>query len=125
MTTQQFWKGLFMLVITTLITGFSQTPINYALIGIAAVAAILPYVGKNLIAVLNSDSQPGTLSLVNIVSIILIGLGTALTNGLGQYFIEGQIIWPILWKVVIYTTGTYFLTTFFSPPNSTSKKLFT
>jgi hypothetical protein len=124
MTKQQFWKGLFMLLVTTLITGFNQPTINYALLGIAAVSAVLPYIGKGLITMLNSDSQANQFSLVNIVSVLCIGIGTGLTNGVGQYLLEDHIIlWPVLWKVVIYSTGTYFLATFFAPPNAQSPKL--
>jgi predicted membrane channel-forming protein YqfA (hemolysin III family) len=124
MTKQQFWKGMFMLIISVLITGLSQTPINYALLGIAAVAAVLPYVGKNLILVLNSTSPSNDFNFLNIVSVVLIGAGAGLTDAVGQHLFEGVILWPMVWKVVIYATGTYFLATFFAPPNATSPKLF-
>ena len=124
MSKQQFFKGLFMVLISVLITGFSTSPINLVLIGITALASVLPYVVKNLIDVLNSNSQPGEFNFVNIISVLLIGIGTGFVDWLGQYITGDPIVWPVLWKVVIYTTGTYFLATLFSPPNSTSPKMF-
>ena len=124
MTKQQFWKGLFMVLISVLMTGFSQTPINIVLIVISGLAALLPYIGKNLIPAFDSTSEPGQLNLINIVSVIILGVGTGLLDWLGQYITGDPILWPVLWRTVIYSTGTYFLATFFSPPAATSPKMF-
>jgi hypothetical protein len=124
MTKQQFWKGLFMLIISIIMTILGPTPINMALVAISVIAGVLPYVGKNLIVFFNSDSPAGALSLVNIISGLLIALGAGLTEYLGQIIFEGIVVWPILWKVVIGVTLTYITSTFFAPPNSQSKKLF-
>ena len=124
MNTQQFFKGLMMALITVLVTFFTSTPIDFMLLAVTAVCTILTYFGKNLIPWLHSDSPPASLSLINIGSGVLIALGAALTESVATYLVEGQILWPIAWKVAAYTTGTYLVSTFFAPPYSTEKKRF-
>ena len=125
MTTQQFLKGLMMTLVAIFITAWTAPPIQWMLVGISAVTAILDYAGKNLIPWLHSDSAPGQWSLINIASGILIALGAGLLNAIGQYFIEGVIIWPVLWKVVASITFTYLGTTLFAGPYTTKTvKLF-
>jgi hypothetical protein len=125
MTKQQFWKGLFMLVFGIIVSQIGQTPIDFAFMGIAALAAVLPYLGKNLFLVfLTSTSGPEQLSWKNIVSGVIIAIGTGLTDYLGQIVINHAVVWPMLWHVVIGITLTYISTTFFSPPNATSPKMF-
>lgn len=121
-TTQQFWKGLGMALISVIIAAFSQTPIDFMLLAVTAVCTILTYFGKNLIPWLHSDSPPASLSLINIVSGVLIAVGAALTESVGTYLVAGTILWPIVWKVTAYTAGTYLLSTFFAPPYSVEKK---
>jgi hypothetical protein len=121
MNTQQFVKGLLMALVAVIVTAFSTTPIDFLLMGITAICAILTYVGKNLIAVLHSDSPAGALSLVNIISGVLVALGTGLLTGVGLYIVEGTIVWAILWKVVLSVTFTYLGGTFFAPPYNTTK----
>jgi Na+/H+ antiporter NhaA len=123
MTKQQFWKGLFMLVISMIMTAFGQPQVNYVLIAIAMVAAVLPYVGKNFFVFFTSTTGPSDFSWINVLSGVLIAVGTGLTDYAGQYFIEGVVIWSVLWRAVIGTTLTYVVATFFSPPNSQSQKL--
>lgn len=124
MTVQQFWKGLFMLVFGIIVSQIGQTPIDFAFIGIAAVAALLPYLGKNFFLVfLTSNTGPTDFSWQNIVSGIIIAVGTGLTDYFGQIVINHAIVWPVLWHTVIGVTLTYITSTFFSPPNSQSKKL--
>jgi hypothetical protein len=120
MTTQQFAKGLLMALISVVVTAFSTTPIDFLMVGITAVCAILTYTGKNLIAVLHSDSPVGALSFINLLSGVLVALGTGLLTGVSQYFIDGAIIWTVLWKVVLGVTFTYLGSTFFAPPYNTT-----
>jgi hypothetical protein len=123
MTKQQFWKGLFMLLIGIIMTSFGQTPINYVLMAITAVAAILPYVGKNLIVFFTSTTPAGKFSWLNALSGLLIALGTGLTDYIGQYLFVDVINWAVLWHVVIGVTLMYVSSTYFAPPNSQSPKL--
>jgi len=124
MTTQQFFKGLFMVVVSIIVTAFSQVPVNWALLFATGLAALLAYVGKNLIPVFNSDSQPGTFSFVNFLSALLVALSTGVTEYVALIVVNGVVIWAVFWKVVLSVTFTYVGATFFAPPNSTSKKMF-
>jgi hypothetical protein len=124
MTKQTFWKGLFMLVISIVVTALSATPINVAMLVITAVAAVLPYVGKNIFVFFDSTSPPVGFNWINVASGVLIAVGTGLTDYLGQILIEGVVVWPMLWKVVLTVTLTYIVTTFFAPPKIESPKLF-
>jgi hypothetical protein len=120
MTTQQFLKGLLMALVAVLVTAFTTPPVNYLLMAISAVSAILVYSGKNLLAVLHSDSPVGALSLINIASGLLIALGTGFIDGLAMYFIDGVIVWAVLWKYVVFVTLSYLTSTLFAPPYNTT-----
>jgi hypothetical protein len=121
MTTQQFLKGLGMAIVGVLVTFFVQTPINWLLMGITAICAVLTYGGKNLIPWLHSDSEPGQFSLINIASALLIALGVGILESVGLYIINGAIDWLILGKVVLSITLTYFGATVFAPPYTLKK----
>ena len=121
MTTQQFLKGLLMALVAVLVTAFSTPPVDYILMAISAVCAILVYVGKNLVSVLHSGSPVGALSFINIISGVLIALGTGLLDGLAMYLIDGVIVWAVLWKYVVFVTLSYVTSTLFAPPYNTNK----
>jgi hypothetical protein len=124
MTKQQFFKGLFMLLFGIIVSQIGQTPIDWAFMGIAVVAALLPYLGKNFFLVfLTSQTGPEGVSWQNVVSGVIIAVGTGLTEYFGQIVINHAIVWPVLWHTVIGITLTYITTTFFSPPNNQSPKL--
>ena len=124
MVTSQFLKGLGMAIVGVLVTFFVQTPINWLLMGVTALCAILTYGGKNLIPWLHSDSEPGQFSLINIASALLIALGAGILESVGLYIVEGSIDWLILGKVVLSITLTYFGATVFAPAhNGTRVKL--
>lgn len=124
MTTQQFWKGLGMALISVIVAYLSATPIDLPLMVVTAVCTILAYFGKNLILWLRSDSPPSSLSFINVISGVLLALATAFTESIGTYLISGHVLWPIVLKITAYTTGTYLLSTFFAPPYTTEKKVF-
>lgn len=121
MTTQQFFKGLFMALMAVIVAAFSQTPIDYLLLAVTAVSTILTYTGKNLVAVLHSDSPAGALSWINLASGLLIALGTGILEAVGLFIVNGVVLWPVVWKVVLSVTFTYLGTTFFAPEHSTAK----
>jgi len=124
MTTQQFWKGLGMALVSVIVAYVNVTPVDLPLMAVTAVCTILAYFGKNLIPWLRSDSPPSSLSFINVVSGILLALATAFTESVGTYLLEGKILWPIVLKITVYTTGTYLLSTFFAPPYTAEKKRF-
>lgn len=122
--TQQFFKGLAMTLISIVVTFFSQTPIDFLLMGVTAVCTILVYTGKNLVELFHSDSPAGSLSIINLVSALLVAIGTGALEAVGLYLIDGVINWQILGKVVLSVTFTYLGGTFFAGPYSTEKKRF-
>jgi hypothetical protein len=124
MNLQSFFKGLFMALIAIAVTFFSQTPIQWGLMALTAVATILAYTGKNLITALNSTTGPGDFSWINFISALLIAIATGITDSLAMLLIDGHIVWLTLGKVVLGVTFTYVGATLFSPPKSTSKNLF-
>jgi len=122
MSTQQFLKGLLMAIVGIVVAALSTQPIDWILLAITAVCTILTYVGKNLaLVVLRSDSAPGALSAINIISGLLIALGTGLLEGVGMYLISGAIVWAVLLKVVANVTLTYVIATWFAPPYNPAK----
>lgn len=124
MTVQTFFKGLFMVLISVAVTFFSQTPIQWVLLGVTVVSTILAYVGKNLVFVLDANTPSTTSFWITAAGGLLVAISTTLTESLALYLVEGKILWPILLKVVLGVTFTYVGSTFFAPSNSQSKKLF-
>lgn len=121
MTTQQFFKGLFMALVTVIVAAFSQQPIDYLLLAVTAISTILVYSGKNLLSVLHSDSPVGALSWLNLLSGVLVAVGTGVLESFTLYIIEGAVIWSIVWRVVLSATFTYLGTTFFAPQHNVTK----
>jgi len=124
MTNQQFLKGLLMALVSVIVTFFSTTPVDYLLMALTAVCAVLTYVGKNLIDVLHSDSPVGSLSWINIVSALLVALGAGILEAASMIIVNGVILWPVLGKVVGSIVLTYVISTWFSPPYNTAKVKF-
>lgn len=125
LTTQQFLKGLMMALVAVVVTYFSQTPIDYVMMAISAVSAILVYAGKNFIAVLHSDSPAGAFSFINFVSALLILIGNGVLNGVAMYYINGVLVWGVLARITVGIILTYVISTWFAPPyNPTKQKLF-
>lgn len=122
MNVQSFFKGLFMALIAIAVTFFSQTPIDWALLAVTAIATILAYTGKNLISVLNSNSESGNFNTINFISALLIAIATGLTESVGMLIIDGKIVWITLGKVVLGVTFTYIGATILGPPKSKTAK---
>jgi len=111
--------------VAVILAYFTQSPIDYPMMAIAAVSSILVYAGKNLIAVLHSNSPAGSLSLINIASALLLLIGNGVIDGVAMYYIKGVILWGVLGKITISIALTYVITTWFAPPYTPVKtKLF-
>lgn len=125
MTVQTFFKGLFMALIAIGVTFFSQTPIQWALLTVTAIAVTLGYLGKNLIFVASSDpeSGPNEFTWLNAGSALLVAISTTIMESAAMFITDSKIIWLTLGKVVLGVTFTYIATTFFSAPKSQSKLL--
>lgn len=111
-----------MALVAVALSYFTQNPIDYLMMAIAGASAVLVYAGKNLIAVLHSDSPAGSLSLVNIISALLIAIGTGIIDGAAMYYINGVIVWSILLKLAGGIVLTYVTATWFAPPYTTTKQ---
>ena len=121
MTTQQFLKGLMMALVAVVVAAFNVTPIDWILLAVTAACTVLTYSGKNLITWLHSDSPVGSLSIINIVSGVLVAIGTEVLEGVSLFLI---IEWGILLKVVLSVTFTYLGSTVFAPEHNTTKVKF-
>lgn len=126
MKTQQFVKGLLMALVSVFVAAFSTTPVNYILLAVTIVGTILVYTGQNVFTLLHSDSQPGELSWINLLSGVFIAIGNGAIDGFAQFFINGAIDWNLLSRLVASVTCTYLGTTFFAPPHNdvSNKTLF-
>ena len=123
MTLQTFLKGLFMSIISVAVVYFSTVPVDYLFMGLAVVSAILVYIGKNAILLLNSESPSGTLSFVNILSGLLLALGVGLLDAGATFLVSGVVLWGVAGKLALSILFTYISTTWLSPPKAQSKKL--
>jgi len=122
MTTQQFLKGLLMALMAVVVVAFSQTPIMWATLIITLIGTALLYAGKNAFTALQSDSPAGSLSWKNIVSALLVAIGSGIIESVALIAGTGAIDWLILGKVVLSITFTYLGGTLFAPPYNTVKK---
>ena len=120
MTTQQFLKGLLMALVGVAVSFFSSPQVDYLLMALTALCTVLTYVGKNLVSVLNSDSPVGSLSLVNILSALLITLGTGLLQAASMIIVDGVVVWDALLKTTGSIVLTYVIATWFAPPYSSN-----
>lgn len=125
MTVQTFFKGLAMLLISVVVTAFSQGDFNMGLLLATAIAAVLGYVGVNLTKLLDSTTEPGNFNWWDALGALLVAIGTAITESVALIVVEGKLLLPVLLKVVVSTTLTYIAGTLFSGPKAKSRKLFT
>jgi hypothetical protein len=123
MTVQQFFKGLLMALISVLVIAFGQQPVEWALLAVTAIAAILAYTGKNLIGLV-STSDEGKFNWINFLSALLVLLATGITESLAMIVVDHKIAVATLLKVCASVTLTYITATFFGPPTKAGKKLF-
>lgn len=119
--TQQFFKGLLMTLMSILVAAFTSPPVDFLLLAVTAICTAMVYTGKNLVTVLQSDSPPSTISLINILSALLVSVFTGILEGVALFIIDGAIEWAVLWKVAASAGLTYITATFFTPPYSTQK----
>jgi hypothetical protein len=124
MTVSTFLKGLMMSVISVAVVYFSTVPVDYLFMLLAVISTILVYTAKNLVTVLSSTTPAGTLNFVNILSGLLLALGTGLLDAGAMFIVNGVILWGVIGKLSLSILFTYISTTWLSPPKSQSKKLF-
>jgi len=116
-----------MTLVGVIVAFFGTTaPLVWSVLVITLIGTALVYIGKNAIAFLNSTSPPGTINFINILSAILIAVGSAITEALASIAGSGVIDWHLLLKITLSVTFTYLGATVFAGPHSAVKnKLFT
>jgi len=122
MTIQTFVKGLLMALISIAVTAFSTTPVDYAVLIITVISTILVYSGKNLIYIFDSETPAGKLSWINLTSGVIVAIGTGLIQSMSMFILDGAIEWLVVGNVSLSILFTYLGTTFFSGPQSLSRK---
>ena len=123
--TIQFLKGLLMTLVGVVVVAWGQQPLVWSMLAITLIGTALTYIGKNALVPLQSDSPPGSLNFKNIVSALLIAIGSGITEAVATIAGTGVIDWNILLKVVLSVTFTYLGSTVFAGPYSlTKRKLF-
>lgn len=106
-----------MLLVSIALSAFNSVPLDWALLFVGGISAILGYVGKNILFV------TATTTLTKIVSGLFVALGTGIVESAGLFAVSGKILWPVLLKVVGGVLLTYIVTTFLAPPASESKQI--
>ena len=107
-----------MALVGVVVAAFSTQPIAWAVVAITLIGTALTYIGKNAIPALQSTTGPGTLSLVNLISGILVAIGSGITESIATLISVGHIQWDILGKVVLSVTMSYLGATLFAGPNT-------
>ena len=118
MKNQQFLKGLLMTLAGVFVVAFDTTPIVWTVLAITLIGTALVYTGKNAILFLKSTGPAGTLNWINILSALLIAIGSALVQAVATIVTNGVISWTELGKVVLAVTFTYLSTTLFAGKNT-------
>lgn len=113
------------MLIGVIVAAFAVQPINWIVLAVTAICSVLTYTGKNLLMLWPSDSPAGALSWFNLLSGLLVALGTGILEAVGLFIVSGEVLWPVVLKVVLSVTFTYLGVTFFAPEHNTTKvKLF-
>lgn len=110
-------KMLLMFLITAVAGIFAQsglptTTIAWEILGITLTGTMFTYIAKNLIS--PSTSVPGTLNIADIVSGIILAVGTALSDFAASAITSTAIVWTEVAKMVGVVVVGYFAKTLFS-----------
>ncbi len=112
-----------MSLMAIIVTYFSQSPVEWGTMTVVLIGTALVYTGKNAFPSLQSDSPSGTLNWKNIVSAVIIAVGTGLVTYVGQIVAGDVIDWIMMLKVAGSVTLTYLGSTLFTPEVSKQRKL--
>ena len=112
-------KGLIMTVVTFFATVISTNglPSNgtaWIVFAVTVAGTVLVYLAKNLI--FPSISILGTINLSDLVSGLILALGTAVSNWAGSWITGTPIVWDSLWKIVVSVVIGYLAKTFVQEP---------
>lgn len=112
-------KGLIMTVVTFFATvistnGLPSSGTAWIVFAVTVAGTALIYLAKNL--VFPSVSVWGTINLADLLSGLILALGTAVSNWAGSWITGTPIIWDSLWKLVLSVVIGYFAKTFVQNP---------
>ncbi|HUX57092.1 MAG TPA: hypothetical protein VMV77_08965 [Bacteroidales bacterium] len=118
----QFFKNLLMALMAVVVTAFSTTPLDTALLIISLISATLIYVGKNaFLPALTSITASGTWNWKNVFSGLLIAIGNGILNGAAMIILNGVIDVKKLLLLTLSIALTYFGATVFNGPTKVTK----
>jgi hypothetical protein len=118
-------KVLLMALVTIAAGVFSQsglptTTVAWEVTGMTVLGSFLIYVAKN--AIIPSTSVGGTINWMDIVSGLIMALGTGLSNWAASAITSTPIVWTELLKAMGVVVIGYFAKTFFAKPDPTVPK---
>jgi membrane protein implicated in regulation of membrane protease activity len=105
-------KGLFQAILGTVSAYLIINPINWALVLIAAIGAIVVYIGQRYFKELQSTSTKYSLDFINWFSGLLIAIGNAVISGAATFILNGKINWTLLGGAALSTFIAYISGTF-------------
>jgi|WetSurMetagenome_2_1015567.scaffolds.fasta_scaffold23863_6 hypothetical protein len=108
----KFLKGLLMTLVGVIVAAFNTSPIVWSVVAITLLGTGLVYFGKN--AWFKSQSVEGTLQWQDILSALLIAVGTSITSAVASIAGSGVVDWTLLWHTVIGVVSTYLGSTLFT-----------
>jgi hypothetical protein len=104
-------KGFALSLIGAAIPLLTANPIIWGVVLITLIGTALVYFGKNAIPGLQSTSPSDNFNVVNFISALLIGAGTALVSGAATFIVNGHIDWNLIWQTMIAVSGSYSIAT--------------
>lgn len=117
----KFMTGLVTTVVavvaTAFTTGLPATGAAWGVLGITALGMVLTYIAKN--AVFPSVSIYGNIDLRDVLSGLIMALGTAVSNWVGTIIVGMAIDWKSFLTMVIAAAVTYLATKFASVGQNT------
>ena len=116
----KFLKGLLMALIGALVAAFNTDPIVWSVVIVTLIGTAIVYTGKN--AFYQSDSDEGTLNLRDMLSALLILIGTAIISAVASIAGSGTIDWLLMLKTAAGVIFTYLGSTVFSGQPKAAKK---
>jgi hypothetical protein len=107
-------KGLLMTLVGVAVVSLNETPVIWSVMIVTMLGTALVYVGKNAIVELHSISPEGELDWQNVISSLLIAVGTAVVSGAASLAGTGVIDWILLLKTVGGVSASYLGSTLFT-----------
>lgn len=110
-TTLKTWVMVGITTLAALLSeGFPKTTIGWQIVGITFAGTMLVYIAKNVLW--PSQSKPGDLDWRDVISGLIMAVGSALSNWGATAAVGEAINWGSLWTLVISVTVGYLVKTF-------------